>query len=178
MIKLVSVGEHGGLRPKRCDESGMMELPVWVYFQIPSFAITIDAAPSAKSDWAIMWSVSRMFQSIWLDATSQATISTAWQLPARIRSLASRKQVAPQKQPLKFSSAFWMSSCMPNALITPQAMPGSVQPLVQVVKRWVMDLTSCPQFLTAFVAASMHSFTHVSWYTVMRFHSGGDHESA
>ena len=116
------------------------------------------AAPSANRLEAISDDMSVASGSYCTDAVSTATTSTARASPARTMSRASRRQVAPQKHPLKFSSCFWVSSESPSSWIRAAEMPGSDQPLVQVVTTCVMSDIEPPQLAIASRAASIASF--------------------
>ena len=92
------------------------------------------------------------------DAVSTATTSTARASPARTMSRARRRHVAPQKQPLKLSSCFSVSSESPSSWMSAAEMPGSDQPLVQVVTTCVMSDSEPPQLAIASRAAASASF--------------------
>ena len=120
------------------------------------------AAPSANRLVAISDDMSVASGSYCTDAVSTATTSTARASPARTMSRARRRQVAPQKHPLKFSSCFCVSSESPSSWMRAAEMPGSDHPLVQVVTTCVMSDTEPPQLAIASRAASIASLGALS----------------
>ena len=130
-------------------------------------------APSANRLEAISDDMSVAAGSYCTEAVSTATTSTAFASPARTMSRASRRQVAPQKQPLKFSSCFWVSSESPSSWISAAEMPGSDQPLVQVVITWVISEAEPPQLPIASRAARIASAGACSFQKRARRLPGG-----